>query len=431
MRQSKSETGGVVMVIARGLSAAGARRTLIVLSLLAALSVAGSAHLWAQEIQTPEQVLVTNIFDSTDIISVLRDISAQTGVNILAEPSVQGWITMELLDVPLEDALDMIVGPLGYTWVRQGNYYIVGSADAQNPAYHMFTSTEVIRLRYAKAEAVAELLSDFFKPNVKVDPVANVIMVTGIRSIIDRIKADIALVDKPARQVILEAVVMEMTTDSGKDNRADWRVQASVGASDPVMPLSGFVDFVSGIWSGKLSMQGGLTQLLASIEVMVDSGQAEINATPKLMALDGETAEIFLGREKYITVSTTTTETMTQSRLESIKTGITLRFTPRITDSGEIIMKIEPEVSDAVEVTGGFPIVNRRTVSTTVMLRDGETLVIGGLKLKSEYDSSSKVPVLGDLPVLGLLFSSNKKASVETETVVLITPRIVELGSGV
>jgi len=396
--------------------------------LLVALSLARPVNLWAQEVQVPEPITVTNIFDSADIISVLRDISAQTGVNILSEPSVQGWVTMELLEVPLEEALDMIVGPLGYTWVKQGNYYIVGSADAQNPAYHMFTDTEVIRLRYAQADAVAKLLSEFFEPNVKVDPVANVIAVTGTRSVIDRVKADIALIDKPAKQVILEAVVMEMTTDTGKNNKADWRVQASVGAPDPVMPLSGFVDFVSGMWSGKVSMQGGLTQLLTSIKIMVDSGEAEITATPKLMALDGHTAEIFLGREKYISVSTTTTETMTQSRLEAIKTGITLRFTPRITDSGEIIMVIEPEVSDAVEVTGGFPIVNRRTVSTTVMLRDGETLVIGGLKLKSEYESTSKVPLLGDLPVLGLLFSSKKKASVETETVVLITPTIVDFG---
>lgn len=419
------------MLDARGYSVARLRKILAVAVMFVVLTIACPVQVRAQDFQLPEEITVTNIFDSADIIAALRDISAQTGVNILAEPSVQGWITMELLEVPLEEALDMIVGPLGYTWVKQGNYYIVGSADTQNPAYHMFTKTEVIRLRYANADAVVKLLSDFFEPNVKVDPVANVIVVTGTQSIIDRVKSDIALIDKPARQVILEAVVMEMTTDSAKNNKADWRVQASVGASDPVMPLSGFVDFVSGIWSGKLSMQGGLTQLLASIKVMVDSGQAQINATPKLMALDGQTAEIFLGREKYISVSTTTTETMTQSRLESIKTGITLRFTPRITDTGEIIMKIEPEVSDAVEVTGGFPIVNRRTVSTTVMLRDGETLVIGGLKLKSEYESSSKVPLLGDLPVLGLLFSSNKKASVETETVVLITPRIVEFGPSV
>lgn len=416
------------MFTMRGFAAARARRTFFAVMLLVALSLARPVNLWAQEVQVPEPITVTNIFDSADIISVLRDISAQTGVNILSEPSVQGWVTMELLEVPLEEALDMIAGPLGYTWVKQGNYYIVGSADAQNPAYHMFTDTEVIRLRYAQADAVAKLLSEFFEPNVKVDPVANVIAVTGTRSVIDRVKADIALIDKPAKQVILEAVVMEMTTDTGKNNKADWRVQASVGAPDPVMPLSGFVDFVSGMWSGKVSMQGGLTQLLTSIKIMVDSGEAEITATPKLMALDGHTAEIFLGREKYISVSTTTTETMTQSRLEAIKTGITLRFTPRITDSGEIIMVIEPEVSDAVEVTGGFPIVNRRTVSTTVMLRDGETLVIGGLKLKSEYESTSKVPLLGDLPVLGLLFSSKKKASVETETVVLITPTIVDFG---
>ncbi|MDD4337488.1 MAG: type II and III secretion system protein, partial [Firmicutes bacterium] len=88
-------------------------------------------------------------------------------------------------------------------------------------------------------------------------------------------------------------------------------------------------------------------------------------------------------------------------------------------------MSIEPEVSDAVETANSLPTVNRRRVATTVMVRDGETLVIGGLKLKSEYENQSKFPVLGDLPVFGLLFSSTKKASVDTETVIFITPKII------
>jgi len=85
-------------------------------------------------------------------------------------------------------------------------------------------------------------------------------------------------------------------------------------------------------------------------------------------------------------------------------------------------------VSDAVEVTNGLPVVNRRKVSTTVMVRDGETLVIGGLQLKSEYESKSKFPVLGDFPVIGLLFTNTRKAEVNTETLIFITPKIVYPG---
>jgi len=87
-----------------------------------------------------EEILVTNVFDSEDIISVFRDISAQTGVNILAEPSVQGWVTLELFDVPLETALEMIVAPFGYAFVKIGNYYIVGMPDLHNPAFPLFTN---------------------------------------------------------------------------------------------------------------------------------------------------------------------------------------------------------------------------------------------------------------------------------------------------
>ncbi|MEA4884585.1 MAG: secretin N-terminal domain-containing protein [Clostridia bacterium] len=410
------------MANGKTLSTARAGRALVLAVTLIAVTLILPAGLWAEETK------VTNVFDSEDVIGVLRSISAQTGINILAEPAVQGWVTLELVDVPLEQALDMIVAPLGYTWVRVGDYYIVGSPDAKNPAFPLFTRTEVVNLKYVKADAAAKLLSDFFAPNVKVNPASNMIAITGTQAVIDRVKADLAKMDKPSAQVVMEALVVEVTADAGNSLKSDWRYEGSGGEGDSTLPASGFVDFVSGIWSGKLNVAGGLSHVLGALKCLVDSGKAEINATPKLMAMDGETAEIFLGREKYITVSTSVSETSTTTRLESIKTGISLKFTPRITESGEIILKIEPEVSDAVEVTNGLPVVNRRKVSTTVMIRDGETLVIGGLKLKSEYESKSKFPILGDLPVLGLLFGNSKKASVETETVIFITPTIVYQG---
>ncbi len=411
------------MVHGKRLPAGWARAALVLLVSLVAVTLVFPGVLRAEE------VTITNVFDSEDIINVLRDISAQTGINILAEPSVQGWITLELMDVPLEQALDMIVAPLGYTWVRVGNYYIVGSADTSNPAYPMFTKTEVVNLRYVNADAASKLLSDFFKPNVKVDAAANVIVITGTQQVIDRVKADLAMIDKPSAQVVMEALVVEVTADAGRSLRSDWRYEGSGGTGDSTLPASGFIDFVSGVWSGKLNLAGGLNHVLGAIKYLVDSGKADIHATPKLMAMDGQTAEIFLGREKYVTVSTSTTETTTTTRLESIKTGISLKFTPRITSTGEIILKVEPEVSDAVEVTNGLPVVNRRKVSTTVMVRDGETLVIGGLQLKSEYESKAKFPVLGDLPVLGLLFTNTRKAEVNTETLIFITPTIIYPGT--
>lgn len=392
--------------------------TLLVLS--AMLASAGMAQ--------TEDVLVTNIFDSTDIITVLRDISAQTGVNIIAEPAVQGWVTLELLDVPLETALEMILAPQGYAFVKVGDYYVVGSPDVTSPVFPLLTRTEVVKLRYIGADRAAKQLSDHFSSGVKVNAVENTITITGTQALIDRIKSDIALMDRPIPQVVLEAVVMEVTSDVGNSLKADWRYEGKSGLSDPDVPGSGFLDFVSGIWGGKISLAGGLHSVLASVKAMVESGKAEIQATPRVAALDGETAEIFLGKDRYYLVTTSNSTATTSNRLESIRTGISLKFTPKVSDNGEIVLKIEPEVSDAVEAADGLPIVNTRRVATTVMVRDGETLVIGGLKLESEYESKSKFPILGDLPVLGLLFSSTKKASMETETVILISPTIIYPG---
>ncbi len=373
-----------------------------------------------------EEPLVTNIFDSEDIINVFRDISAQTGVNILVEPSVQGWVTLELYDVPLEKALEMIVAPFGYAFVKVGDYYLVGMPDETNPAFPLFTRTEVVRLKYAKAENASKLLSDFFKPYVKTGPEENILVITGPENVISRVMADVEKIDKAPPQVLLEALVVEVSSDTGKSLGADWRYEHAFGEPKAGVPAGGFVDFISGIWGMKYSVAGGLQAVMASMKTLIDSGNAEIHATPRVATLDGEPAEIFLGRDRYFTISATTSEgTTTSTRLESIRTGISLKFTPRISETGEIVVKIEPEVSDAVEGSSGLPIVNRRKVATTVRVRDGETIVIGGLNLKSQYESKTKVPVLGDLPILGILFSSTKNVSTETEVLIFITPTII------
>lgn len=406
------------MLESRGL---GTRRrhlaTILVLVLAAAM-------VCLPQVSQAEEKLVTNVFDGADIISVLRDISAQTGVNIMADATVQGWVTVELNEVPLEKALEMILAPGGYTFVKVGDYYVVGSADVKNPAFPLLTRTEAVKLKYVKAENAAKLLSDFFAPNVKVGSADNVLVVTGSPSTVERILADIAKIDRPAPQVMLEALVMEISSDGGKSFGADWRYEWSKGKTDPTVPASGFVDFVSGIWGAKYNVAGGLEHIIASMKALIDSGKAEIHATPRIATVDGEPAEIFLGKDRYFTV-TTGSSSDTTTRLESIRTGISLKFTPRVSETGEILVKIEPEVSDAVETSDGLPLVNRRKASTSIRVKDGETIVIGGLKLKSEYEAKSKVPLLGDLPILGLFFSSTRKAFTETEVVIFITPKIM------
>jgi type II secretory pathway component GspD/PulD (secretin) len=238
--------------------------------------------------------------------------------------------------------------------------------------------------------------------------------------------ADVEKIDKAPPQVLLEALVVEVSSDTGKSLGADWRYEHTFGAPKADVPASGFVDFISGIWGMKYSVAGGLQAVMASMKTLIDSGNAEIHATPRVATLDGEPAEIFLGRDRYFAISATTSEgTTTSARLETIRTGISLKFTPRISETGEIVVKIEPEVSDAVEGSTGLPIVNRRKVATTVRVKDGETIVIGGLNLKSQYESKTKVPVLGDLPILGIFFSNTKNVSTETEVLIFITPTII------
>jgi type II secretory pathway component GspD/PulD (secretin) len=161
-----------------------------------------------------------------------------------------------------------------------------------------------------------------------------------------------------------------------------------------------------------------------------------VEANPRVATLDGQTAEIFVGRDRYYNLTTGTDSNTVSYRLESIKTGITLKLNPQVAENGEITVRIEPEVSDVVAESssnGNLPIISRRRVATTVRVKTGESIVLGGLLQRTEHKVKAKVPLLGDLPLLGALFASTRTVEEEGEVLIIITPYLIggpEGGSG-
>lgn len=167
-------------------------------------------------------------------------------------------------------------------------------------------------------------------------------------------------------------------------------------------------------------------QITANIHALVEDGLASIKATPRVTTMDGEEAAINIGLEQYVSIVTGPV-TYPYVKVETIKAGVTLNIVPFISDNGTILVKIKPaEVSAFVE-TGkeGLPLINKRTVNTTVCVKDNETIIIGGLIRKRDMDKISRVPVLGYIPILNLLFSKKEKISEDSETLIFITPRIL------
>ena len=369
-----------------------------------------------------EQPTVTNVFVDTFITEALQDVAFETGVNIIADTGLDRFITLELWETPLEEALALILTPGGYTFAKiSENTYLAGQTDPESPVFHLLSRTESYRLQHIGAESAKRLLPSMWERYVAFDEESRTAVISAPPEIARRILDDLNRIDVPRRQIVIEALVTELSETGRHILSLDWEWNdPGLGFQQSYAGLSSLVASV-----GYLA-PGGLDRLFVSLRNLVTEGEAHVHANPSVTALDGEQAEIFVGKERYFRIETGS-EQNPSTRLQPIEAGVSLRILPRIADQGEITIQIEPDISDVTWTgEGGLPEVNRRRVATTVRVQDGQTIAIGGLLQSSRNQVVRKVPVLGDLPILAHLFRSVSVAEEETEVMVFITPRILQ-----
>jgi type II secretory pathway component GspD/PulD (secretin) len=379
-----------------------------------------------------EQPLITNVFYQTDIREVLAAISGQTGINIITDQTVFGFITLDIIDTPFEEALRRILSPLGFTFRKMEGYYFVGSAYPDNPSFPLLSVTERIVPNYIRAENIPQLLSDFYDPFINIDPKNNILTVTASPEIIQKIKQELAVIDVAPRQVMVEALITELSSDARKSLGIDatWLAERGGESFSIILPVGDILDSTFGLGFSKTDAraEGWVGDFKASFKALVQDGKVTIRANPRVATIEGQKAQIIIGKEQYYVIVTGTTA-YSYGQLERIPVGVSLNIIPYVADNGDITVEIQPEVSDVVGTGAtGLPVVSKRSVTTKVRVKDGETIVIGGLLQKNESIVKRKIPLLGDIPILGLLFSRTDKRVDEIETVVFITPHLLVEG---
>jgi type II secretory pathway component GspD/PulD (secretin) len=377
-----------------------------------------------------EQLLITNVFYETELREVLAAIAAQSGINIISDQTVYGFVSMELTDVPFEEALRRILVPLGFTFKRMVGYYLVGAAYPDNPSFPLLSVTEKIVPNYLKAASVPLLLSSFYAPFIKVDGEANILTVTASPEIMQSIKRDLAKIDVPPRQVMIEALVTELSKDARKSLGLDasWLGTKDEKQLDVIFPVGDVLDSTLGLrlFRPDQKIEGWIGDFNVTLKALVQDGKVNIRANPRVATQEGQRATILIGKEQYYVI-VTGTGAYAYGQLERIPVGVSLIIVPYISEKNEITVEIQPEVSDVVGTGAtGLPVVSKRAVVTKVRVKDGETIVIGGLLQKNETTTQRKVPLLGDIPILGYLFSRTDKRVEEVETMIFITPHILK-----
>jgi type II secretory pathway component GspD/PulD (secretin) len=229
---------------------------------------------------------------------------------------------------------------------------------------------------------------------------------------IERIRRDIALIDQAPAQVMIEAAVVEVSSEALKNIGIDWATRWLSGSTTPDTPNLVY----SSIERDKL----------ISLTALLTKGEAHLRANPRVAAKEGEMAELEIGKEDYFQIVTGPINYPTAS-LEKIVSGIFLRITPRVLSAtGEIDVKVEPEVRD---VTGkgknDLPQITVRRASTDIRVKAGQSIVIGGLMNEQSSKTVYRIPLLGDLPIIGKLFQRVNSQKIKSEVVLIITPQLL------
>lgn len=382
------------------------------------------------------QEKVTIDYRDAELSGVLRSLSYSYNLNLVTSSDIKGKVTVSLKDVTVDEVLESILTANGLTYSRRGNIVYI------NPGSEGAAMTpSPIRLKYLKAVDAQNLLRKVLSPkgDIKVDEVSNTLVITDFPGNIDRIKELLKELDTAPQQVLIEAKIVDITSKDLNNLGVTWSADYKpIGATKGLFGRStGLQEEAKGTLAlpgTSSSLSGGqfkidtLTfkglSITATLDALIQDQKAHLLASPSIAALNNQEARIVIG-EKVPYKERTQTTTGTTETTKFIDVGTTLRVTPSINADGYITMRVHPEVSSVSALLDAGPRITTREADTTVRIKQGETIVIAGLIKQENNRTKSGIPILGQLPVLDLVFGSRSKDQTQTELAVFITPRIL------
>jgi type IV pilus secretin PilQ/predicted competence protein len=390
-----------------------------------------------------DQKLVTLDAEDAYLPSVLKILAEKGDLNIITGPGVTGGrLSIHMKNVPIDQAVNLVVRAAGLAYERIGNSILV--ADPKTLKEETGLASYVVDLKFANAGDVKDAIKDL-AAQVQVDRGGNRLIVVTSPRVIAEIQELVRTLDVPARQVMLEARVIEVSTDDVKQLGLDWDLlsrqgfifvegnyDSSIGTGEQIRDLKLFRNTpgTKDIW--ELKNFSRFAQVYrAAIDLMIRNGSARVLANPKIATLNGREASMLIGARIPFTVTGTVFAgggAAPVERVEREEVGVKLNITPLINADGYITTEIRPEVSSVTAFTGtnnDLPIVSTRQVSTTVRLKDGNSVIIGGLLSEEKTTSVTRVPILGSIPGLGYLFRHQSVRTSKKDLVIEVTPRIL------
>ena len=416
-----------------------------------------------REFSKEEEQKFSMEFRDADLKDVLRAISQENQVNIIISEEVEGKLTLSFKDVSLENAFEAILKNNNLMAMEEGGVVRVFKSPFKEGEENM--TTRIIRINFADVRESQSVVVGFLSKQgtLSVDPRTNTIIVRDIPEIADRIQTVLKTLDTRTPQVLIEARIVEASTTFARELGVQWGGSITNNVSDGAYEVTGATDatgtdaLTEGVGlSGENSVVNlpatvgtgsggalgfsfgsldGMVQLDLQLSALEDSGHGRVLSKPSILALDNRVAVISAGEEIKIPVTTIATGISTGSADSSggITSGVTtidakleLEVTPHVTPDGLVVMSVRAEKKEAdfSRAVDGIPTLITRTVKTDLLVKDGETIVIGGIETRSESVSESGIPWLSKIPLLGWLFKKETKRDDKRELLIFITPTI-------
>jgi type IV pilus assembly protein PilQ len=379
-------------------------------------------------------------------------LSEVSNKNFVLGDDVTGTISIKLVNVPWDQALDIILDTKGLDKREDGNIIIIkgkgkfkSQAEEEQELKKALTKSielkaEIFNINYSDVASIVTQLNNLKteRGTIALDARTNKIIVKDIPQVLDDMRKLIVQLDVPEKQVMIEARIVEATSTFTRSLGVNWGLHYRDGTASfmginqldtnfggiastaaPTSGLSGSSGGAMGISFGTLSSNISLDLRL---NAAASAGLIKIVSTPKVATLNNKTAKITQGQQVPYQANSDK-----GPDIKFVEAALSLEVTPHINANGTIGMKIDAKNDSVGQTTGGTtaPAINKKQATTEMLLRDGETTVIAGIFVDSDNDSDDGVPYLMDIPFLGKLFKSNTKSKVKTELLIFITPRIL------
>jgi len=415
-------------------------------------------------------------FQNVEVRAVLQVIADFTGFNFITSDTVGGNLTLRLKDVPWDQALDIILQTKGLDMRKNGNVVWIAPRDELATKEKLALEaqaqiadlepvrTESFQLNYQKADAIQKLVGDKAQPilskrgSAVVDARTNTLFVQDTPSRLEQVRALIKKIDIPVRQVLIEARIVEASDNFSRNLGARLGIHDRsngqsilnsnnrfvVGGnlndtlfhtgqvSSPVpttadftnvnLPTTGLGGSAPGVFSMILFNEGLTRFINMEVSALQADGKGKIISSPRVITADQVEATIEQGTQIPYQQATSSGATAVSFKSASLS----LKVKPQITPDDNVIMELNIHKDSVGTVTSSGPSIDTKQITTSVLVQNGGTVVIGGIYSQTETDTTTKIPVLGDAPFVGFLFRNNAKTDNKSELLIFISPRIVK-----